>query len=139
MIQDVLWIPRRDDGADVEGDGPIGQLAQQAHVVLDEDHRTVEAALGFEQDRCHGFGLGLGQAGGRLVEQDDARAHGDDHRQLEKASHTRRKIGGQLIRVLRQPERLEDLIGGLAQAALGSAHGRQAQHGCRRPGRRGVV
>ena len=139
MIQDVLRAARRDDGADIEGDGAIGQLAQQAHVVLDEDHRTVEPALGLEQDRCHGFGLGLGQAGGRLVEQDDARSHGDDHRQLEKASHTRRKIGGQLIRVLRQPERFEDLVGGLAQAALGSAHVRQAEYGCRRPGRRDVV
>ena len=139
MIQDVLWTPGRDDGADVEGNGSIGQLAQQAHVVLDEDHRAVEAPLGFEEDRRHGLGLGLGQAGGGLVEQDDARAHGDDHRQLEEPSHPRRKIGSQLIRVLRQPERLEDLVGGLAQPALGAAHVRQAQHGCRRPGRSGVV
>ena len=66
------------------------------------------------------FGLVLREAGGRFVEQHDARAERELTRELDQSSCAGRKRGRGLVGGVAESERGEDVVGLGALASLGA-------------------
>ena len=62
------------------------------------------------QERRHRERLGLGDAGGRLVEEQDRRLHRDQDREFDEPSGARRQVGVELVAVVAESELLGDLV-----------------------------
>ena len=72
-----------DELAVVQDDDPVGELADDVHLVLDEQDRLGRVALqAMDQVEDHRH-VGGAHAGGRLVEHEDARLERHQHRHLE--------------------------------------------------------
>ncbi len=97
-----------DDAAVVEHRDPVGELVRLVEVLGGEQHGGAvrdEAA----HDVPHGVAAARVEAGGGLVEEDDARRGDQGHRQVEPALHPARVGGERLARGLGQVELLEQL------------------------------
>ena len=85
-------VPEAMTAPGLERDELVAQADEQRHVVLDHDHRAAQVGLHPAQHRHQRLGLALGDAGGRLVEQDDVGRLGQHAGQLDDAPGA----GGQL-------------------------------------------
>ena len=77
--------------------------------------RRVELLLHALDQRAERFGLALRDAGGRLVEADDARRDREHRRELDDAAGAGRQLGDEAVGVAAEAEEVDEL-GGLARA-----------------------
>ena len=86
-----------------------GQLHHHLHVVLDDQDGQI---LGDAAHQLHGVvGLGGAHAGGRLVEAQQLRLGGERDADLEIALLAVREIGGKLVGLVEQADRLQHGLG----------------------------
>ena len=129
MTRSSAWIWRRradrDRHPEVEHEDAVGDLHDHPHVVLDEQHRQLAlAAQAAHQPRDLGA-LGGVHAGDRLVEQHQARLHGQAARELHALAVAVREELHLGAGVLGKPDELERLHRGAAvPALLGGSRGR---------------
>src|SRR4051812_8834455 len=119
--------PLHELGAVVEHDDPVGEGGDEAHVVLDDDDGDVVVPAQAPDRADQLLDLGVRQAGGRLVEQQQPRLHEQRAAQLDGLVQTVRQLVGRQVCgppqavALQQVERLG------AQLLLGAAGARQPQ------------
>ena len=107
----------------MEHGDPLRQLHDHLHVVLDDQDRQV---LGDAAHQLHRVvGLGRAHAGGRLVEAQELRLGGERDADLEIALLAVREIGGELVGLAAQADRLQHGFGLLDDVAIGAV---VAQH-----------
>ena len=84
-----------------------------------------------EQQRAEGLGLLLGDAAGRLVEQEHLRVLGEDARQVDDAAAAGRQLAGELLAEGVEAHELDELVDLSAHRQLGLVRRRQLE--ARRP------
>ena len=84
------------------------------------------------QHRPERFGLGPGQTGRRLVEEQHAGLLGQQAGELDKAARPRRELGGEPVAEHLEPEHVEDALHPLGHLRLGEEGGGEAQSGGQR-------
>src|SRR3954452_5700915 len=86
VAQHLGGRPGGDELAEVEHGGDLAARRDEAHVVVDEDHERTHVLGDAADDSAEMRGLLVGQAGGGLVEQHEARLADDRPRDLDEPS-----------------------------------------------------
>src|SRR5712691_1677591 len=102
----------------VEHGDAVRHPHHDAHVVLDEEHAEWELGDEAPEQGYEGAGLGLGHAGGRLVQQQERRLGRQRARDLQPSLITIGQIAGDLVRAGAQPHAVEQIGGPSPQPAL---------------------
>ena len=94
---------------------PAGEIEDEIHVVLDQQHRHLgRQGIDDVEDL---LSLAFGHAGHRLVEQQHARPAGKRHRDLEQAALAIGQLGDALALHVFETELMQERIAGRADAA----------------------
>jgi hypothetical protein len=119
IAADRFWCSLSNLGAVVEDIDAVGEMHHEVELMLDQEDRHT-ARLQGSDDRLHLVGLRRIHAGGRLVEQQEARAQSEDARDLKTAPIGVGKAVRGMIEARRQPvaEQAEDLARFLSQCRL---------------------
>ena len=98
--------------------------------MLDDDERRVELLLHAQDERAERFRFALRDAGGRLVEADDARCDREHARELDDAAGAGRELGDVAVGVAAEPEEVDELggFGVLGPLAAGSTAATRSEH-----------
>ena len=117
--------PLGDQLASVEDRYPVGELVSLLQILRRQEDRD---AAGDEvaDDLPHGAAASRVQAGGRLVEEDDARVPHQCHREVEPAPHSAGVGGGRLLGRVGEVEAPQQF--GRAPPTFGSAQVAQVGH-----------
>ena len=83
---------------------------QQRHVVLDDEHRAAGVLADPQQQRAERLGLLLGDAAGRLVEQQHLRVLGEDAGQVDDAAAAGRQLADELLAEGAEAHQLDELV-----------------------------
>jgi hypothetical protein len=106
----------------VQHDDAVGERAHHVHLVLDEKHGRIPALLDVVDEFEHGRHLVDAHAGGRLVEHEHLRLHGDQKRHLELALVAmRQRLRGD-VALVRETHPFQDALRLLDQVAAGVPH-----------------
>ena len=98
-----------DDPPGLEAVDAVADRQDQREVVLDDDERGVELLLDPQDQRAERLGLALRDAGGGLVEADDARRDREDRGQLDDAPRAGRELGDVAVGVATEAEEVDEL------------------------------
>ena len=102
----------------VEHVDPVADLHHERHVVVDQEHARVVVVAHRPHDRGELGHLRLGQPGGRLVEQHEARLGRERARDAEPPLvAVRERPAGDASPSSAEPEQLEQLVGPRARAS----------------------
>src|SRR5450759_1222705 len=80
---DLGWGSGRDRDAEVEGHDRVGDVHDEVHVVLDQDHGELELVFDLEEIPGHVFGFLEVHARDRFVEEEQLGVHGQCPAQLD--------------------------------------------------------
>ena len=103
--------------------------AHERDVVLDDDQAGAGVVADPAQERGERFGLALGDAAGRFVEEDHRGPMGEQARQVDDATGAGRELTDELRRVGVQAEQLDELGHPGVDVGLAVERPRQAQRG----------
>jgi hypothetical protein len=120
-----LYFFRRAQGqhlAEVQRQHAVRDARDQAHVVLDHDHRDAEVGLDVLDPETHVLGFLGVEARGGFVEQQQARPHRQRAGQFHHLAHAVGQADHQAVAVVLQVEELDDLLDLAAELQLGAAH-----------------
>ena len=96
--------------------------------MFDHHHRSLELGLDLLDERSERFGLSLGHAAGRLIEQQHACVDGQEAAELNDAASACRERLDEGVRVAAQPEIVDYLVGFAPLGSLVGARRWQRQH-----------
>jgi hypothetical protein len=120
---DFLRRPFLEDAAIVHHRHALDDAQRHIHVVLDDD--VADMAGQRRQDFHQLAALGWRQAGGRFVEQDEARRTGERERDLQLALLAVSEFGDAPLLDRRQMHRLDQIVGRLHQCVIGARSDRR--------------
>ena len=95
-----------DLGAEIEHHDAVGEIHDEAHVVLHQQHRHAAVAQLPQQGR-EPLLLHVPQAGGRLVEQQQHRIDAERARDLDDALLAERQAAGELVDLVAEADALD--------------------------------
>src|SRR5919108_1954392 len=101
---------QRNASAEVERKDAVGQIHDDSHVVLDEDHRDGELLTDVEDEPRHVFGLLEVHAGDGLVEEKELGLHRQRASQLDALLDAVRQKADRLLPVLLDLEEIDELL-----------------------------
>ena len=132
MLLNLGWEPRGEQTAEVHGHDAVCEVHDQAHVVLDQDHRDVEFAADVEDESRHVLGLLGVHTGDRLVEQQQLGFHRQRPTELDALLDAVREHADREVAIGLDLEEVDDLLDLAAVADLFAAGLAQPDQ-CRRP------
>ncbi len=118
MVLDVLGRAEGERPAEVHGEDAVGEVHDQAHVVLDQDHREVQLGTDVEDEPGHVLGLLDVHAGHRLVEQQQLGLHRQGAAELDALLDAIRQHPDQLLAVALDLEEVDDVLDDAAVVEL---------------------
>ena len=128
-LLDLGRQPVGDLAAEVHGDDVVGDAHHQAHVVLDQQGAEAEVGSQPHDQLAQVVHLGVGEAAGRLVEQQQARAAHQRPGQLDPLQRAERQPAGRAERDVGQVELAEQVPGLGLELAPVAMRGRPADRG----------
>ena len=123
----LVGPPVGDDPAEVERDHLVADPHDQIHVMLDEEHRDAAPVADGADLVGQPVDLLVVEAGGRFVEEQELRTHGERARQLHPLAHAERQLPRRTVRDPFQAEFLDQRIGALGDPALLAPRQRRRQ------------
>ena len=103
-------MPLGDPDAEVEHQHALGDVHDQAHVVLDEDHGDPELLADVEDEPGHVLGLLEVHAGDRLVEEQQLGIHGQRPAELDALLEPVRQQRHRVLAPLLDLEEVDDVL-----------------------------
>ena len=128
VVAHQLPVAFDDDTSEVARDDPVGDGADQTHVVLDEQDAGAGDVADAQQQRTERLGLALRDARRWLVEQDHLGVDPDLAREVDDPAASGREVGDELVAVVVETHHRDQLVGTLAELPLGAQHVREVEH-----------